>query len=104
MMLEARKLWTLGPSTGVSTDFLYLEGFTRAINVYIQTDGAATATVEMMTSRNSTGPWSVVGSSQVLSTGQNTVIGFTGPWLYMAPRLAAVNSTNNRVFVELVAS
>jgi hypothetical protein len=104
MMLEARKLWTLGASTGVSTDVLRLDGLSREINVYIQTDGASTASVEMMTARTSTGPFVTLGSSQSLSTGSAVVVGFSGPYLFLAPRLIAINSTANSVFVELVAT
>lgn len=101
---EVRKLWTLGASTGISTDVVRLDGMTREINVYIQTDGASTASVEMVTSRTSTGPWVTMGSSQSLSTGSLVVPGFTGPFLFVAPRLIAINSTANQVFVELVGN
>jgi hypothetical protein len=57
-----------------------------------------------MTSRNSTGPWVTMGSSQSLSTGALVVPGFTGPYLFVTPRLIAINSTANRVFVELVGN
>jgi hypothetical protein len=103
-LVEANKLWTLGASTGVSTDPVYLAGLCQKVNVYFQTDGASTASLEMMTSRTSTGPWVSMGSSQSLSTGQTIVIGFDGPVLYMAPRLIAINSTANQVFVTLVAA
>ena len=102
---EVRVTWTLGESTGVqSTASVDLYGYTREINCYMQTDGAATASMEMMTSRNSTGPWVTMGSSQSLSTGATVVPGFTGPWLWIAPRLISINSTANRVFIELVGN
>lgn len=103
-VLEVNKLWTLGASTGISSDVLNLAGMSREISCYIQTDGASTASVELMTARTSTGPWVTMGSSQNLSTGQLVVVGFTGPYLYLAPRLIAINSTANQVFVQLVGN
>ena len=99
---EARRLWTLGASTGIASDPVNLQAMTREINVYMQTDGASTASVEMVTSRTSTGPWVTLGSSQSLSTGAVVVAGFTGPYLWVTPRLIAINSTANQVFVELL--
>lgn len=103
-LLEAHQLWTLGPSTGVSTSAINLGGYPQEINCYMQTDGAATASIELMTARTSTGPWVTMGSSQSLSTGAVVVPGFSGPFLYVTPRLIAINSTANRVFVELVGN
>jgi hypothetical protein len=103
-VLEVHTSWTLGQSTGVSTTVYAINGYTREMNCYMQTDGAATASIELMTARTSTGPWVTLGSSQSLSTGSLVVPGFTGPFLYVAPRLIAINSTANRVFVELVGN
>lgn len=103
-VLEIHKLWTLGPSTGVSTEAVSAGGYTRELNCYFQTDGVATASMELVTSRNSTGPWVTMGSSQSLSTGATVVPGFTGPYLYLSVRLISINSTANRVFAELVGN
>lgn len=101
---EVKTAWTLGPSTGVNSTAYDVGGFTREINCYMQTDGSATASIELMTGRTSTGPWVTMGSSQSLSTGALVVPGFTGPFLFVTPRLIAINSTANRVFVELVGN
>lgn len=100
---DIRYTWTLGASTGIAADPVQLQGV-REHTWHIQTDGASTASVEIMVARTSTGPWATIGSSQTLSTGQLVTLGFTGPYLYAAPRLITINSTANRVFVDLVGN
>ena len=100
-MIEVRHLWTLGTSTGQSTDVIALDNV-QDHTWHCQTDGDSTASLEIRVSRTTTGPWATIGSSQALSTGELVTLSFTGPYLYAAPRLIAINSTANRVFIDLV--
>lgn len=103
-MLEVRHTWSLGESTGVAENVLRLDGHTREHTVYLETAAGSTASVELVSARNSTGPFAVLGSSQTLSSGALVILGFTGPYLYVAPRLIAIDSTSNRVTVTWVGN
>ena len=83
---------------------LNLDGGTRELTFYIETDAASTASVELHTARSSAGPWVTLGSSQAIDAASAVTLSFTGTYLTITPRLIAINSTANRVYVEVVGN
>jgi hypothetical protein len=113
-VLTARVRWMFGTVTQGEVNVQNLLGATGGGNsyncfgyvdqasFYIETDGAATCSYQIRTSRTSTGPW-VSLSSGTLSTGAVDFVQLPGPFNWISPRIKTINSTANQVAIRMTA-
>ena len=109
---EARNVWSFGLQAGASGSILgatgagvryFVNGLAREHSVYVETDGGATCSYQVLTARTLTGA-SVVLSSGTLSTGAVDIVQITGPLAYIFPRIKTLTSTSVVVTVELLGN
>ena len=94
-MLEFDQTWVFLGSSGAGTP-VQVTGAVNFSAWYASVSTASTATVEIQSAMDSTGPW-FVESSTSLTTGSMRVLRITGPLLWVRPNN---NSTGDRVTVR----
>src|SRR6266446_3222382 len=114
-VLQAHAVWSFGNSasvnatgnvtgsTGTGTRVL-VSALAREQTFYIEADGGATGSYQILTARAATGGATAVLSSGTLSTSQLDVWQFTGPFQYLTVRIKTLNSTANLIVAELLGN
>ena len=97
---EAHHVWTMGPSTGVSTA-VQLSGITGNLSVYVVTDASCTCSVQILSQPTSTGAPRVVESSGTFAAGTAQRWTVEGPVGYLVPRLKTINDTANSLVITV---
>ena len=118
--IESRFLWVFGTAQaagpvnsgpGGANNVLASTGAGVAFNThnrgerftfYVEADAAATGAYQLRSARTSSGPWNII-SSGTLSTSGVDVVNVTGPLGWLSPRLKTFNSTANQIVVRMLA-
>lgn len=88
-------------STGQGVAF-NTHGWGESFTFYCEADAAATCAYQIRTARTSSGPWAVL-SSGTLSTSGCDVVQLPGPFGFISPRCKTLNSTANQFVVDMRA-
>src|SRR5262245_41445121 len=80
-------------------------GLAREHTFYVESANNANSTgsYQIRTARNSSGPWAVL-SSGTLSSNQQDVWQFTGPFLFFSPRVKTIQSTAGTIIIEYLGN
>jgi hypothetical protein len=88
-------------STGAGVAF-NTHGWGESFSFVCEADAAATCSYQIRSARTSSGPWAVL-SSGTLSTSGSTLVQLSGPLFWLSPRCKTLNSTANQFVIEMSA-
>lgn len=88
-------------STGAGVAF-NTHGWGESFSFHCETDAAATCSYQIRSGRTSSGPWAVL-SSGTLSTSGVDLVQLPGPLGWLSPRCKTINSTANQFTIALSA-
>ncbi len=86
-------------STGAGVAF-NTHGWGEIFTFYCEADAVATCSYQIRTARTSSGPWAIV-SSGTLSTSGCDIVQLPGPFGWVSPRCKTLNSTANQFVVDM---
>ena len=105
-ILEGKQGWSFTGSTVASAGKAYkLTPEASLISVYYTSSSGCTATMHLEScAGSSAGPWAVLGSSQIMSTGLTVLHQFSGPLEWIRPYCTAIAKSTDVVTVLLIAN